>query len=245
VLARTAVVLDGWLAWQMVARIGAVCLNCLSTYALNLGLVAAFGMLDQASGAKPDWKAWLLGWWPLFVKHPPIEPAAIETTTPSTGAASPPARAGKLVVALAGLAAMIVAFVLTSQSIAATRAEALEEAVEFLTRSHTEPAIDMSQFAGRPSEGPADARVTIVVASDFEGSYCRALAAGSISCAPASPRRARDLPERAHQLAVQSPRHGRFPPHACWLAKANSARPSTASSGSTMTSCIARFRCRK
>jgi len=222
VLALTAVVLDGWLAWQMFARIGAVCLNCLATYALNLGLVAAFGWLDQSYGGQADWKAWATGWWPLF--RPRAAPASPESAASTVaGAAAPerPGRAGKLAVALVGLAGIVVAVVLTARAIAETNSDAMDEAVEFLSRARTETPIDMTRFEGRPSVGPANARVTIAVASDFECSYCRALAARLDQIRAEHPGAIRLIFVNAPISSKCNPTvKGDFHPHACWLAKA-------------------------
>src|SRR5206468_9375559 len=62
ILAITAVILDAWLAMIMVTQIGAICLNCVATYALNLGLVAAFWRLDRGFSGPREWLALPLRW---------------------------------------------------------------------------------------------------------------------------------------------------------------------------------------
>ena len=211
VLALTALVLDAWLLWQMLTQIGAVCLNCIASYAINVALLVTFWLLDQSSGAA-DWNAWALGWWPLVAKRPVADDAVADVR---------PGRLGKLAVALVGAATIVVTFVLTARSVASTRADALAEAVEFLNRSATERPIDMTHFAGLPSQGPANAKVTIVVASDFECNFCRALSAGLDQIRALHPDDVRVIYLNAPLSSLCNPRiKSNLHPNACWLAKA-------------------------
>src|SRR5205085_3326684 len=78
------------------------------------------------------------------------------------------------VLALGGAGA---ALAYARHAVAESANDARDEATELLQRMVSERPVDMARFAGLPSEGPADARVTIVVASDFECSFCRAMSA--------------------------------------------------------------------
>ncbi len=226
VLALAAVLLDAYLGFLMVTRIGAICLNCVASYVLNIVLAVAFWRLDRAADASADWRALLLGWWPLKGTPPPT-PASIDIPPPGAAAepvsavTSRPGRAGKLAVALFAIAGIVVTFVLTHQRVAETLLDARDEAQDFLNQYANETPIDMAAFDDRPSEGPRDARIHIVVASDFECSYCRALSARLETLRA-------EYPNDLRVTFLHAPINNdcnpavkvRYHQHACWLAKA-------------------------
>lgn len=229
-LALTAVLLDVWLGTQMVTRIGAVCLNCVASYVLNVVLAISFWRLDRSSTAEADWRGLLLGWWPLAgrgapanIAPTPVDPAS-PTPAPPPAAIAPPARpgrAGKLVVAVLAIAGMIITLRLTGHAVSETLDFAHDEAQEFMNQYANETPLDMAQFDDRQSEGPRDARVQIVVFGDFECSFCRALS-GRVE------RLRAEYPNDLRVIFVNAPINADCNPvvtmrehrHACWLAKA-------------------------
>ena len=198
VLSLTAVMLDAWLGYMMVARIGAICLNCVATYVLNLGLVAAFWRLDRGFTAGREWKALLLRW-----------------RAPRAG------RWFKLAAAVVAIAGAGTAFFYTGLQVAETLVDSEDEATQLLHQIDTEKPIDMSRFDGLPSKGPAHARITIVVASDFECSFCRALSGRLDDLRAEYPNDVRLVFLNAPISSTCNPRVPRdIHEHACWLAKA-------------------------
>jgi len=198
VLALAAVMLDVWLGWTMVARIGAVCMNCVATYAVNAGLAIAFWRLDRMAAGDRAWRALLLRW-----------------SAPRAG------RWLKLAAAVVALAGAGATLAYARHAVAESVADARDEATALLQRIVTEPPVDMARFAGLPAEGPADARVTIVAASDFECSFCRAMAARLDDLRAEFPRDVRvvylNVPIHPDcNPGVRNSEHR----HACWLAKA-------------------------
>jgi len=196
VLTLAAVMLDAWLGWTMVTKIGAICMNCVATYVINAGLAVAFWRLDRLSEGARGWRALLLAW---------------------TGATRW-LKLAALVLAIGGAGA---ALGYAAHAVGESAADARDEGTELLQRMATEPAIDMAPFAALPSEGPADARVTIVVASDFECSFCRAMAARLDDLR-------REFPRDVRVVFLNAPINPGCNPgvmntehrHACWLAKA-------------------------
>ena len=81
--------------------------------------------------------------------------------------------------------------------------------------------MDMARFASLPAEGPVNARVQIVVASDFECSFCRALAARLDDVRAEFPNDVRVMFLNAPISSKCNPHvPSDFHPHACWLARA-------------------------
>ena len=198
VMALAAIVIDAWLGYTMVAKIGAICLNCVSTYVLNLGIALAFWRLDRAFPGGREWAALLVRW-----------------------RMARPGRWLKLGTAVVALAGASFAFVYTGRAVAETIVDSEDEASQLLHRIETEPPVDMSRFAGLPAEGPAGARVTIVVASDFQCSFCRALAARLDAVRAEYPNDVRLLFLNAPISSKCNPRVPRDEhEHACWLARA-------------------------
>ena len=198
VLAIAALMLDGWLGYLMLTKIGAVCLNCVSTYVLNLVLAIVFWRLDRSFNEARSWSALFLRW---------NAPGSV--------------RWFKLVVAVVALGGAITTFVVARGAVDELLTDAQDEAATLLQRIETEKPIDMSRFAGLPAEGPVDARVQIVVASDFECSFCRALAARLDDVRAEYPNDVRVLFLNAPISSKCNPRvpHDTHE-HACWLAKA-------------------------
>lgn len=160
-LVALALVVDAYLAYVMVARIGAVCLGCVSTYAINLVLAAAFWTLWARAPRERAWRALLFSW----LAPPPRE--------------RPPEAPGyaKLAIGAATLVGVAVAFGLTVRSVVEIKSDAREETLAFLQTLRQPPEVDMKLLAGLPSRGPAAARIVIAMAGDFQCSWCRALAA--------------------------------------------------------------------
>jgi len=148
--ACVALMFDAYLAWIMVARIGSVCLGCVASYAINLLLAVAFWRIERRQTTRPDMRA-------LFLSPPPL--------------------AAKLAVAAIVLGGIGVSAYLTSRSLEYVELFANEETREFLAQLSKPPRIDMTRFEGQPSRGPSNAPVTILLASDFQCNFCRALSA--------------------------------------------------------------------
>jgi protein-disulfide isomerase/uncharacterized membrane protein len=198
VLALAAIMLDLWLGWTMVTKIGAVCMNCVSTYVVNLGLAAAFWRLDRSFTAGHEWGALLSRW-----------------------RAARPGRWLKIAAVLVGIAGAGGAFFYTGRAVAETMLDSEAEALKLLHQIDTEKPLDVTRFAGLPAEGPATARITIVVASDFQCSFCRALAARLDDVRKQYPNDVRLLFLNAPISSQCNPRvpHDEHH-HACWLARA-------------------------
>jgi len=198
VLTLAAVLIDGWLGWIMVTQIGAICLNCVSTYVINLILAVAFWRLDRRLGAPREWRA-LLGRW----------------RTPRPGRVI---KLASVVVAVAGIAT---AYVVTARALDDMIEDSKQEAADFLRRAATEKPVDMTQFEGLPAEGPARAPITIVVAGDLECSFCRALAARMDEVRAEHPNDLRILFLNA-PISMRCNPYMKFDTHthACWLARA-------------------------
>lgn len=198
VLALAAVMLDAWLGWTMVTKIGAICMNCVATYALNLGIAAAFWTLDHGFSAGHEWRA-LLSRWRM----------------------ARPGRWLKIGTAVVAIAGAGYAIFFSGRAVAETIQDSQDEATQLLHQIETEKPVDMSRFADLPSEGPANARITIVVASDFQCSFCRALAARLDDVR-------KDYPNDVRLLFLNAPISSKCNPrvprdehsHACWLARA-------------------------
>ena len=198
VLAFTAVIFDLWLGIVMVTQIGAICLNCVSTYAINVGIAIAFWRIDRRITVGREWGSLIARW-----------------------LAQGPGRWLKLATTLITIAGVATAFVLAKKSVDGMMADSEDEATQFLKKIETEPPIDMSRFAGLPSEGPANAPITIVVASDFQCSFCRALAARLDEVRAEHPRELRIMFLNAPISSKCNPHitHNTHE-HACWLARA-------------------------
>ena len=201
VLAIAALMLDAWLGFLMVTKIGAICLNCVSTYVLNVGLAIVFWRWDRSFNEAREWGALLLRW-------------------SFTGAAS----GFKIAVAVVALAGAITAFTVTRGAVDELIADAQDEAAQLLKRMDAEPPMDMTRFASLPAQGPVNARVQIVVASDFECSFCRALAARLDAVRAEFPNDVRIMFLNAPISSKCNPHVASdFHPHACWLARAGAA----------------------
>jgi protein-disulfide isomerase len=132
-----------------------------------------------------------------------------------------PGRVFKIATALVAAAGAAAAFVATRGAVAEMVADSQDEATALLQKIATEPPIDMARFDRLPAEGPADARVTIVVASDFQCSFCRNLAARLDELRAEYPRDVRILFLNAPISSKCNPSiHEDTHEHACWLARA-------------------------
>jgi len=147
-LATLAVVIDAGLAYVMVTQIGAICLNCVATYVVNVLLAIVFWTLARREKANRSWGALL----------------------------SPSPLAFKLILLGDVVAGWGTAIALTAPEAMKLREFAALEVEEFREQVAQPPEIDMAAFAGQPSRGPDSARLTIVQTGDFECTYCRAMA---------------------------------------------------------------------
>lgn len=174
ILVALALIVDAWLAYVMLVQIGTVCLMCVGTYALNLGIAGVFWWLSSRAGERPDWRS-------LFVRWRPAAPAEASAAAASDAAAAPaPAGRGiqieaKLVVAVLTVVGITAVAMMTGQSAIEAHAIADYEARRFFDDTDT-VRVDMRLFDGQPSRGPADAKVPVVVAGDFQCTWCRGLA---------------------------------------------------------------------
>ncbi len=192
-VACVALVFDAYLAWVMVARIGTVCLGCAASYGINLLLAGLFWWIDGRTKTPGDRRS-------LFLSPGPLVP--------------------KLLTAFLVLAGIGTAVFMTYRSLEDVKILAQEETDEFLAQLEQPPLIDMARFEGQPSRGPATAPVTIVVASDFQCHYCRALS-GHIE------KLRRQLPDQVRVVFLNAPVSSQCNPKmehdqhvdACWLAE--------------------------
>ncbi len=188
-----ALVFDAYLAWVMVARIGTMCLGCVSSYGINLLLAGLFWRIDSRIKAPRDTRG-------LFLSPAPL--------------------VAKLAVAVLMLGGIGTSVFTTHRSLEDVDILAKEEADEFLAQMDKPPAIDMARFEGQPSRGPANAPVTIVVTSDFQCNYCRALSAHVEKLR-------QRLPDKMRVVFVNAPVSSQCNPKmphdthedACWLAE--------------------------
>jgi uncharacterized membrane protein/predicted DsbA family dithiol-disulfide isomerase len=192
-LALTALVFDAYLGWVMVTQIGAICLNCVATYGINLLLALAFWRSERVQGVAADPRALALSWRGQF---------------------------GKIAIALLVAVGLVAAGVLTWNPLHDLETFAREETLEFLAKTHQPPEIDMTRFAGLASRGPADAPLTIVVAGDFQCHFCRALSSHVERLRLESPRRVRVVYLNSPVSSVCNPAiKENSHEDACWLAE--------------------------
>ena len=191
--ACVALVFDAYLAWIMVARIGSVCLGCVTTYGVNLLLAGAFWWIERRARTAPGSRGPLLS---------PFSPIA------------------KLALAALVLGGIGASAYFTSRSLEDVELLAQEETNEFLAQLAKPPEIDMTRFAGQPSRGPSNAPITIVVTSDFQCSFCRALSANIEKLRA-------QLPDKIRVVYLNAPVSSKCNPtidrdtheDACWLAE--------------------------
>jgi protein-disulfide isomerase len=177
----------------MAFQIGAICINCVATYGINLLLALAFWRSERAQGVASDPRALALSWRGRF---------------------------GKIAIVLFVAAGLAAAGVYTGSQLRDLRTFAREETQEFLAKTHATPEIDMARFTGLVSRGPADAPLTIVVAGDFQCHFCRALSSHVERLRLESPRRIRvvflNAPVSSDcNPAIKENSHE----DACWLAE--------------------------
>lgn len=194
--AALAVVVDAWLLYVMLYRIGHVCLNCVATYVVNLGLLASFWALARAT--------------------PRSDP----------GAAAPPRGRTRTLLAATAIAVAVALSAFSAMSlmrmIGEMRSLGEDELEEFIARMAKEPAIAASHFAPLPSQGPEAAPIQFVLVGDFQCGYCRTLAQEIETLRARDPQRIRvqflnspvdpQCDSLAHDVG-----HG----DACWLAEAS------------------------
>jgi uncharacterized membrane protein/protein-disulfide isomerase len=193
VLTIASFAFDLWLSWVMVARIGAICLNCVATYVLNFLLLLVL------------WRQ---------VRKPPEAPAAVDSSAPR---GTLWIKAGIFGAALAG---GVFTFAYTHDEVTLVRELAVQETDEFLAQLSQPPPFDMARLAGHPSRGAAEADLQIAVASDFQCAYCRSLAAHLERLMAENPGRIRVIylnapVSRMCNPLIKTNRHK----YACWLAR--------------------------
>jgi protein-disulfide isomerase/uncharacterized membrane protein len=194
-LAGAGLVFDAYLAWTMVTQIGAICLNCVATYVINVLLLVSFFGLARGRPEAPGFGALFLSW---------------------RGATA------KLAIALLVLAGWLTAGYFTWQPLHEMQQFAREETLEFLGKLNGPPEIDMARFAGRPARGPRHAPLTIVVAGDFQCNFCRALSAHVEQLRREHPDKIQVVFVNSPVNSDCNPatKGGRVHEDACWLAEA-------------------------
>jgi uncharacterized membrane protein/protein-disulfide isomerase len=207
-LAAVALIFDTYLIVVMVTQIGALCASCIATYVLNLALAIAFGAAYLRPTAEPSFGALLLRWRP-------------RDAGPAGDTVHVPYKPLVLLLVIGGAAT---ATVLTTRAVVEVRADVQQETSQFLATLSQPPPIPMSRFAGLPARGPENAPLTIVVAADFQCSWCRSLAGSLI-------RLRRDHPDAIREIYLNSPlTNACGPPNRrdidaddCWLAETGAA----------------------
>jgi uncharacterized membrane protein/predicted DsbA family dithiol-disulfide isomerase len=151
---------DLYLGFIMVMHIGSICLNCVATYAINLLLAILFWRLGRGlkvplslSRLFPSVRALIRG-----------DDAAYYCGVTKSG-----------VLALTALA-VSVSWYRVHGDLSQIREWGEKETDRFLAKLGTPPDVDMARFAGQPTVGPADARLSVVLAGDFQCNFCRSLA---------------------------------------------------------------------
>ena len=204
-IATAALLFDLYLAYVMVTKIGSICLNCVATYAVNLGLALTFWRLGRGVPVSLRWRR-LLPSWAALRAGPDAE---YYCTVIKSG------------LGLVTLVAASLSLHTVLKPLGRMQAWGEQETQRFLDKFAGEPAIDMARFEDQPSIGPAEAELTAVLVGDFQCSHCRSLA-GSLE------RWRRSYPERIRLIFVNSPVSSLCNPaipkvfheHACWLAEA-------------------------
>jgi len=130
VLALTAVVVDAGLAWIMFARIGAICLNCLATYVVNVVLAIVWWRIEATETAPRAWRDLLLRWRSHTLPAPLSPPSEAATREPPVAMALP-----KLVIAGVAFSVALVAAVMTMRSVHETISDSRDEAATFLQQA--------------------------------------------------------------------------------------------------------------
>ncbi len=205
-LSTLALLFDVYLGVVMVTQIGGACLNCVATYAVNLGLVLTYWNLLRRTDGRVAWLALL--------------PSRKHLTR---GGEADYYRS----LLKAGLTAMTVAIIgvaLAWSLVPLRQIRAYgEKQVELLLeriRNHP-PEIDMSRFDEQPAVGPEGAPVDLVLVGDFQCSHCRSLAQAAAALR-------KRWPDRIRMRFVNSPLGAEcnrsiladVHPEACWLARA-------------------------
>jgi protein-disulfide isomerase/uncharacterized membrane protein len=156
-LTLVALAFDAWLAWAMFARIGRFCPLCAASYAANLLILVVTLPAARAVRGVPGGLRSLLPGVAALMR--PAEPAYYREV---------------LKLFLAGVAVGACALVLLlslgySRSVRLAQTRELAGLLEFLVRERPVPI----STAGLPARGPEDARISIVVFSDFMCEQCK------------------------------------------------------------------------
>ncbi|MEM7308137.1 MAG: vitamin K epoxide reductase family protein [Planctomycetota bacterium] len=203
-LCGLAVVVDLYLGYVMAFRVGSLCPGCLTTYALNVAMAAAFVALVRGSGG-----------------------FSLGGLLPRRGEL---AGADEVVyyrsVLQLGLGAITLALVVTALKgvlvpLWDVRFAGQQQMQEFkaLLRSG-QPTVDTSVFDGQPAMGPGDAAVTVVLVGDYQCPYCRAMERSLHSLHERWPGELRSVFVNAPVSSACNPAvPSDFHQQACWLAR--------------------------
>jgi len=218
-LMTMAVAADLYLGFVMITQIGTICGSCLTTYVINVLLAVILWIAFSRESDQRDWGALFLDW------VPSRGGAATSNQSSVPDAAPLPAGAGRVIfkvaVAVVAIAGVATTITLTSGAVDAIRAESRQEAIDFLTTLRKPVDVEPSSLAGLPSRGPDNAPVTVVIAADFQCSWCRALS-GNIA------QLRKEHPGKIREIYLNSPLTDSCgPPNRenidaddCWLAEA-------------------------
>jgi protein-disulfide isomerase/uncharacterized membrane protein len=155
-LTVVALAFDAWLAWAMAARVGLVCPLCVATYAINVAiLLLTLRAARDLRGQPAGWRGLL----PEFAGLDPAGPAYYREVL-------------KLYLAIlgAGVSVLVLALALVfAQTTLAAQKKQVAGLLEFM---RSEPAREIPA-GDLPARGPEQARLTIVVFSDFLCEQCK------------------------------------------------------------------------
>jgi protein-disulfide isomerase/uncharacterized membrane protein len=157
-LTVAALAFDAYLGWAMTAKLGRLCPLCLATYAVNLAILALAAVRRARVKGESGWR--LL----------PPRPAVLANRE------DPRYYRDALKALLSAVAAVALAVVFGGALMVGRWADRAQESQleRLLEFARTAEAIDVPT-EGRPSVGPLDAKVTLVVFSDFLCAQCRRL----------------------------------------------------------------------
>ncbi len=161
VLGTSAVAVDLYLAYLMVAEIGSLCLGCIATYALNLALTSISWILVRTLPGT------------FAIGHLLPSPLALLR---GEDAAYYRAllKAALLTASGASLALAAAWTIIPLRQIYAYGEEVMDALLEEIR--HEEPQFPPHLFEEQPTIGPLEAPVQILLVGDFQCSLCRSLA---------------------------------------------------------------------
>ena len=202
-----ALLFDAYLGWIMATRVGALCIDCVATYAVNVLLFLCFFALDRRSNDVP------LHWGRLLPSWRGARDGG------DAGYFCNLVKAGGLVT---GFVIMLTTFVLVVRPFSDVSKQGGLKVQELMMRlMQEEPDVDVARFEDQPSLGPDEALVWVAVVGDFQCIFCRSIAQtlGTLH---------EQWPDDLRVYFVNSPVSSKcnpaitedLHPDACWLARA-------------------------